>query len=229
MIRLAIYYTPPEGSPISRVAADWLGRNSSSLASEYNQLPENISSERFSKIIASPFHYGFHGTIKPPFRLVNGVEVNQVAAKLRSFAANYQSFILPPLAVTYMHNFFCLRPLRPNKALNQLAADAVILFDEFRKPPDEAELARRRSAGLTAGQEKSLQEWGYPYLMDEFRFHLTLTGKIDSEQERLVLDEELRKRFTRELLQDLPFSSLALFMEENKKPMRLIANFALSS
>jgi hypothetical protein len=182
MIRLAIYYTPPDQSPLAIEAAKMAGTQQFSLAVPEHIPPETLSLRRYREIIESPFHYGFHGTLKPPFKLADGVSIDQVAAKLRSFAANYQSFVLPPLAVTFMHDFFCLRPTGSCKALDQLAADAVILFDEFRRPPGEEELAKRRSAGLTPGQEKSLQEWGYPYLMDEFRFHLTLTGKIDSDE-----------------------------------------------
>ena len=51
-------------------------------------------------------------------------------------------------------------------------------FDRFRAPADAAELAKRRAAGLTKRQDELLMRWGYPYVMDEFRFHLTLTGKL---------------------------------------------------
>ena len=227
MIRLAIYYIPADHSPLGLAAAKWLGRSSSSLTDIDYQAPEAISLKRYREIIATPFHYGFHGTIKPPFRLASGVSVDQVVRRLHSFAANCQGFTLPSLAVTYMHNFFCLRPSHSCKALDQLAADAVILFDEFRRPSDEAELTRRRSAGLTPGQEKSLQKWGYPYLIDEYRFHLTLTGKISNGQEKQILKEELHSRFAPDLLREPPFSSLALFMEENKEPMKLLENFML--
>jgi hypothetical protein len=229
MIRLAIYYTPPEASPLSRAAAEWLGRNSTSLFYKHHHPPDTIAPERFREIISSPFHYGFHGTIKPPFRLARGAEIDQVVTRLESFAKKHQSFVLPPLAVTFMHNFFCLRPTNSCQALQRIAADAVASFDEFRSPPGEEELARRRSAGLTPGQEKSLQEWGYPYLMDEFRFHLTLTGKIRDRQEEIVLEEELRKRFSPVLRQQaFPFASLSLFMEKNKEPLCLIKDFTLS-
>jgi hypothetical protein len=41
----------------------------------------------------------------------------------------------------------------------------------------EAQLARRREGGLTPAQDALLLRWGYPYVMEEFRFHITLTGK----------------------------------------------------
>ena len=51
----------------------------------------------------------------------------------------------------------------------------------FARPPGAAELERRRKAGLSAAQEKMLLRWGYPYVLDEFRFHLTLTGRLQPE------------------------------------------------
>ena len=49
------------------------------------------------------------------------------------------------------------------------------------------DLARHRKANLTAAQDDLLQTWGYPYVMDEFRFHITLTGRIGgSEAERIT-------------------------------------------
>ena len=216
MIRLAIYYTPPQQSPLSKAAAEWLGRTSLSLSYPGRQPAHTITDERFRAIIASPFHYGFHGTIKPPFRLTHGATIDQVADRLKKFAAGYHSFILPPLAVSSMNDFFCLRPTEPCPQLQRLANDTVKYFDEFRMLPDEEELVKRRSAGLTPGQENNLQQWGYPYLMDEFRFHLTLTGKIENAREREIIEDELQKRFSREYLQGLPFAALSLFIEKNK-------------
>jgi hypothetical protein len=56
--------------------------------------------------------------------------------------------------------------------------------DAHRAPPDEAELARRRRSRLTQRQEGTLARWGYPYVMEEWRFHVTLTRRLtESEME----------------------------------------------
>lgn len=227
MIRLAIYYTPPGESALSKAAASWLGRDSVSLKHSGGKLPAPEKKKRYLEIISSPFHYGFHATIKPPFKLSAGTQIDDVAARLRVFAASYQSFVLPTLELSCMDNFFCLRPTQPCPELNQLAADTVRAFDKFRLPPDQDELKKRRLAALTPAQEKSLQEWGYPYLMDEFRFHLTLTGRVAEEQEKRVLKKELHKRFPPESLENVVFGSLCLFLEKNKEPMKCIGVFPL--
>ena len=56
-------------------------------------------------------------------------------------------------------------------------------LDDFRAPPSEPELARRRKANLSATQEALLTQWGYPYVMEEFRFHITLSGRLGRDAE----------------------------------------------
>ena len=65
-----------------------------------------------------------------------------------------------------------------------MAGACVRDLDEFRAPAGEAELARRRKAGLSARQEALLTQWGYPYVFEEFRFHLTLSGRLPEEDVR---------------------------------------------
>ncbi len=227
MLRLAIYYAPPPDSALAAAAAKWLGRDENSLNYPGHQPPPSISPQRYQEIIAAPFHYGFHGTLKPPFTLKEGASVEQVIDRLAYVSRTQRCFTLPSLAVTFMHNFFCLRPTAHCSQLTKIAAEVVLLFDRFRQPPTAEELAKRRRAELTARQETLLQIWGYPYVMDEFRFHLTLTGKIKDCQDRKILKEELRQRFTTAALETVPFSSLALFIEEDGKPLCLLERFPL--
>ncbi|HZD24872.1 MAG TPA: DUF1045 domain-containing protein, partial [Alphaproteobacteria bacterium] len=56
-----------------------------------------------------------------------------------------------------------------------------------RAPPQAAELAKRRAAGLTPRQEDLLRRWGYPYVMEEFRFHITLTGPVEPDEAAALL------------------------------------------
>ena len=224
MIRLAIYYTPPPDTPLTDMARRWLGRDNTNLRCRDQEPPANLPVSRFREIIASPFHYGFHGTIKPPFHLHDGVTIEAVQERLESFAANQQSFVLPNLEVRAINNFICLRPTRESNTLNNLAARVVEAFDDFRLPPGSEELAGRRGAGLSSRQERLLTIWGYPYVMEEFRFHLTLTGNIAEHSERALLAEELSQRFPPEALAGLPFSALSLFLEKNGEPMVELKN-----
>ncbi|MFN2354548.1 MAG: DUF1045 domain-containing protein [Desulfopila sp.] len=228
MIRAAIYYTPHPSSQLSRAAAQWLGRDSISLCVAGYRPAQSVAFERYNQLVAGPFHYGFHATIKPPFRLVDGVTLHQVSAKLQQFALQQRCFILPALEVKRLHDFFCLRPTTSCTKLDELAAATVEAFDEFRQPVDARQLEKRRAAGLTPRQDYLLQKWGYPYVMDEFRFHLTLTGRVVNTNESLLVEQELKRRFPASSLRQQPFSTLSLFVEVNNQPMRLFTNFALS-
>ena len=48
-------------------------------------------------------------------------------------------------------------------------------------------MAKRRKSGLTARQDGYLRRWGYPYVLDEFRFHLTLTGALAAAESERAL------------------------------------------
>src|SRR5262249_30766808 len=90
---------------------------------------------------------------------------------------------IPALKLATLGHFMALVPDGRVAALDALAADCVRDFDRFRAPPGEAELARRRAARLSARQDQLLAQWGYPYVMEEFRLHLTLTGRLTIEDQ----------------------------------------------
>ena len=99
-------------------------------------------------------------------------------------------------------------------------------FDAYRAPPDAAELAKRHAAGLTPRQAELLARWGYPYVLDEFRFHLTLTGPIADAAERTRVAGLLRPLVAPLLGQPMPVRELCLFHQPDRAaPFRLIQRF----
>jgi hypothetical protein len=118
--------------------------------------------------------YGFHATVKPPFRLTEGRDEAELRAEARRLAAGQAPAGLGRLELSVAHGFLALRPAEPG-ALSDVAAAMVAGLDAFRAAPTEAELARRRKAGLTPDQEENLRRWGYPYVMAAFHPHLTLS------------------------------------------------------
>ncbi|MGZ5908263.1 MAG: phosphonate metabolism protein/1,5-bisphosphokinase (PRPP-forming) PhnN [Reyranella sp.] len=176
--RYAIYYVPPPASPLARFGAQLLGRDVETGA-EVPFLPlDGVSPEEQRERTKSARHYGFHATLKPPFRLDEGVTASQLEAALCTFAAATPPVILPELALQPIGGFLALQPSARSSALEALAADCVVAFDRFRAPAPESELAERRAAGLTPAQDALLRRWGYPYVLREFRFHMTLTDSL---------------------------------------------------
>lgn len=218
MIRVAIYFTPSPESLLGRTAAQWLGRDVfSSLCQQ--QPPSQLSSDTFRAITAAPFHYGFHGTIKPPFMIEEERDIIQITERLEEICDATEKFYLPELQLRFMSNFLCLMPSIPCRQLQLCAAQVVTDIDQFRLPLSEEELTKRRRTALTPAQSQMLEKWGYPYVMDEFRFHLTLTGKIEDPQIRKVVGSHAQTFFTPEMCKNVAFEGLSLFVEEDGAPL----------
>ncbi len=173
--RYAIYFTP-EGALAERGAA-WLGWDAAAGAARAHPslsgLPRPVD-----EITARPRKYGVHATLKPPFRLAAGRSEADLDAALAAFAEGRPVVLLHGLEVARLGRFLALRPVGETGRLEALAAAVVEVFDPFRAPPTEEEIARRRAARLTPRQEALLSRWGYPYVMEEFRFHMTLSGPL---------------------------------------------------
>ena len=187
-LRYAIYYAPPAGSALARFGAAWLGWDAEAEA----EIPHpSMDGLDVRALTATPRKYGFHGTLKPPFRLAGGTGgtgPEALAGAVAEFAARQRGFDGPPLALRRIGRFVALVPSAACPELAALAGDCVRDLDRFRAPPDQSELDRRRRAGLSGRQEANLERWGYPYVMDDFRFHLTLTGALEEGVAYRVLD-----------------------------------------
>jgi putative phosphonate metabolism protein len=226
--RYAIYWAPPEGSALAMLGAAWLGRDTVTDR-PVKQCPINgFDDNAVAAITAEPRRYGLHATLKPPFALMKDRGLPQFEAALSAFAARTAPVIAPELCVSCLGQFLALTPARPASAIDALANSCVEHFDCYRAPPSQQELARRRSADLSAAQERNLQRWGYPYVMDEFRFHVSLTGAIG----RAVTDRlepELARLFAPVASQPLELRDIALFVEPAPgAPFQLLRRFALA-
>ncbi|WP_299044128.1 DUF1045 domain-containing protein [uncultured Tateyamaria sp.] len=174
--RYAVYYTPETGTPLARFGAAWLGWDSASgSVCAHPEVPDLPIGE----ITQTPRKYGFHGTIKPPFRLAQGQDVDALHDALANLCARSAPVVLDGLHLARLGRFLALVPAGDPSALGTLAARAVQELDGFRAPPSDAELTKRRAARLSPAQDAHLLRWGYPYVLDQFRFHLTLSGKLD--------------------------------------------------
>lgn len=174
----ALYYAPHADEPLATFAARWLGRdpvrNCDVAALDY----EGLARERHAAVVADPRSYGFHGTLKAPFVLASGGSADGLLACAADFAQQRAPFVIPRLRLAVLGDFIALVPAETVSALDRLAADCVRSFDRFRAPPDAAAPARRPKSHLSPRQQALLERWGYPYVLEEFHFHLTLTGSL---------------------------------------------------
>src|SRR5262245_34688500 len=187
MTRYALYWAPDTDSALAGLGRAWLGRDAEGCAVPPRPALEGFESGRLETLTAEPRRYGLHATLKAPFALAAGSDRAALRAVLATFAAETAAVLLPTLALRRLDRFLALVPSQPCPTLEELAARCVVAFDRFRRPPAPAELARRRAAGPDPAAEAYLLRWGYPYVFDRFRFHVTLTGPLDAaEADRLM-------------------------------------------
>lgn len=179
-IRYAIYFTLPQTDPLYRLASSWLGHDLYAQAAEPAPLPGILVS--LPGLTTNAGRYGFHATLKAPFRLQSAASEMDLHAAFGEFAALQAPFSISSLALKRIGSFLALVPTAPSSELQNLAAACVSQFDEFRAPMTAAEIERRRPARLSPRQRQYLHRWGYPHVLDEFRFHMTLTDSLPEDR-----------------------------------------------
>jgi putative phosphonate metabolism protein len=227
MHRYAIYFAPPRPHPLWQAGCALLGRDPETGEDIAQPSLADVSSERFAAITDEARRYGWHGTLKPPFALAEGTDVTMLEAALTRFCASRAPFPMPPLMLADLKGFLAVVPRTPSEALASLAAACVSAFDAFRMPASEAELAKRRRSGLDAVEEANLINWGYPYVMERFRFHMTLTMRM-AEEERATVAAALAPLLTEAFAAPLMVDAIALYGEGSAgTPFRLLRRYAL--
>lgn len=173
--RYAIFYTPVEPD-FAAFGASWLGWDS---AGGRHVPHPDLADLDVSELTETPRKYGFHATLKAPFRLADGVRENDLIAAADGFAAAHAPVTLEGLKLQFRHGFLALRPRGVESELRDLAGAVVRAFDPLRAPLSEADIARRRKARLSARQDAQMLQWGYPFVFEDFHFHMTLSGRLD--------------------------------------------------
>lgn len=228
-MRYALYFIPRQDEPLARIAADWLGRDPFGGATRPAEAVADLSAAEVAFHTASARRYGFHATLKAPFRLAASETEASLRAALDHFAEATPAVTIPRLVVSQIDGFFALVPERPLPALNRFADDVVLGFDRFRAPLTEAEIERRSPDSLKPAEFRNLCQWGYPYVFETFRFHMTLSGRAGS-QESPRLRAAIDSLFAQVLQQPLLVDALTLFVEtEPGAPFMVLSHHALGS
>lgn len=222
MKRFALYYAPQPGA-FADLADRWLGRDPISG----QPCPQPDLGLPAAEITRDPRRYGFHGTIKPPFRLAAGTTPDDLAEAVQAVASRLKPISLPGLRMKNIDGFLALVPEGDATPLQQLGAEVVRDLDPLRAPLTEAEIARRRPERLTPRQRELLDRWGYPFVMEEFRFHLTLTDRLDADMADRAA-KALAAHFAPVLPRPFVIDDLCLFGEPEDGQFRLLHRYRLT-
>lgn len=178
--RYAVYYAPEPGSALARLGAAWLGADPAGAPLPPAVEPPGLPRPR-ADLVARARRYGLHATLKAPFPLAEGASADDLAQAVERLAAAQPAAVAPGLAVMADLGFVALRPKGACPAVDALAAACVTALDALRAPLTEAETADK-AKGLDAAEAAHLARWGYPFVLDRFHFHITLTGFLPSDQ-----------------------------------------------
>jgi len=214
-MRYAIYHAPPPEHPLSSAAASWLGRDAfSGQVSDLSAI-DDFSAAALAGLTEDPRRYGFHATLKAPFELAEGKTEQDLIVAFEAFAAITAPRRINAVLLGKLGPFFALVPDGGAQEVSELAAECVSHFDPFRAPLSDADRARRNPHELTEAQSANLEIWGYPYVFDEFRFHMTLTGPVPNGSQP-AMAEILGKCFAPFLNQPHEINHIALFVEQTR-------------
>jgi len=226
-VRYAVYFAPEANTPLARFGRSWLGHDP--------ETGEEIARETFGlepamaeHAIATPSLYGLHGTLKPPFQFQEGRSVESLKARLAAMAHIACPVNLGRLAVTRLGNFLALQPEHSPKA-QWLAAHCMFAVEDFRAPMTCSEKKRRLQADLTRHQRLLLELYGYPYVLSEYRFHITLTGPLDDAEHEIV-GPALVKALGHITAETVHIKSICLFVQRAAgERFRIVSRWPLSA
>ncbi len=229
-VRHAIYFSPQRHSPWWQFGAHWLGRDECNGAPLAQPELSQFSATELHAITGEPRRYGFHATLKAPIRLRGEHNVAHLLARMQALAKRLKPLPLGPLQVARLGNFVALVPVAAPDQLNTLAAQCVTTLDALRAPLSAAELARRLSAPLDAREQELLQLYGYPYVLERFRFHFSLSGPLPPADAQRVMQALLEPIAQLNATAPLVLDRLCLFIETAPgQPLLRVTDVAIAS
>lgn len=185
--RVAIFYAPGSQTPLANFGAQWLGWDVEHAKDvphpDIDGLPESIEA-----LVATPQKYGFHGTLKAPFRIRDDQTIDGLKDAMKAFSDQRKPFVIGQMKVAKLGSFVAIIQENASDEFANFASEIVRSFEDYRAPLRDEDIAKRRKAGLTPRQDELMLQWGYPYIFEEFKFHLTLTGKLSEQNAQIVCD-----------------------------------------
>jgi hypothetical protein len=215
-VRYALYFAPPPEGDLWRFGCEVIGRDAGTGAPLDGFALEGCSPESWRGMTSDPRRYGFHATLKAPFPLRLDLDVGDLFDRVAEFASKSAPFDAGELCVSAIaardrRAFVALTPQGALKELRSFEASVVRDLDQLRGPVAGAGRERLGSEGLTPRQAYYRDAWGYPYVLDEFHPHFTLTNALaDADRVARLLEWEFNLRVSSRALR---IDALTLFVE----------------
>lgn len=173
-MRYAVYFCPAAGSELDAFGREWLS----------TETVPGIAPERLRTLTANVRRYGWHATLCAPFALAEPASYDDLR-RIVADIAQHASVIELPLHLDRLGAFLALRPSVDEDDVKALSEHCVLRLNALRAPGTEA--AWQRRAPLLDETELALfREYGYPYVLDRYRFHMTLSAPASDIEEQAL-------------------------------------------
>jgi len=186
-MRYGIYYVPASDTPLAEFGSAILGYDLERATERERLNVPGLAEGQLARLTSRARRYGFHATLKAPFALLadrSRIDVLKLAADI---ADRCHAVEISGLEVAMLGNFVALTPQRACPELNALAKAFVEGLDLLRAVGARDE-AKWPPAKLSSRQNELLDAWGYPYVFDQYRFHMTLTDPLPAQLAGAVRD-----------------------------------------
>jgi len=202
--RYAVYFAPSDQSQLGAFGLHVLQRGAC----------ENDHPLR-QKVTEKAAHYGFHSTFKAPMELAKGCTEQGLLDAVDAYSKTKQRVRLTGLQPEIVNGFHALT-LPESPEVDDFAADVMRTFEPFRAPLTEADRQRRHPDKLSARQRQYLESYGYPHVLEEFHFHMTLSKHIDSAEDSNSYHQWLKQWFEKTVTETPWLDLLAVFWQPNR-------------
>lgn len=226
--RFAIYYAPAATDPLWLKAVEWHGRDPWSEEA-FDTPIDGVGRDALFGRSISARRYGFHATIKAPMALAEGRTRAELEAALEDFATTHAPVAIGALKLVLLEGFLALVPAEQSAELTAFAAEVVEGFEAFRAPTSPAERERRlKGSHYSERQIELLDTLGYPYVLEQFQLHMTLTDRLP-ENEREAYSRAAAAHFGALATRETMLDRLLLFHEPDAgAPFVRLGDFELS-
>lgn len=187
--RYAIYYAPDAAGDLWRLGSRVIGYNAVTGSESPCDVPGTYTPTQWRVLVGEASKYGFHATLKAPFRLAAAVDRDGLLEAVRLLASRTERVPIGQLEVAPLGSYVALLPREQSIALADCAQSIVEALEPYRAALTPQERERRKPELLSARQLELLDRYGYPFVADEFRFHMTLAGPLPVHEKDAVIEE----------------------------------------
>ncbi|RDS78907.1 DUF1045 domain-containing protein [Dyella monticola] len=175
-MRYAVYFCPAQGSALDVLGRAWLSAG---------HLP-GVAADRLRALTVPVRRYGWHATLCAPFVLAEAASYDDLRRDVADIAQHARVIELP-LQLDRLAHFLALRPSVDEASIRALSERCVRRLNALRAANTEAAW-QRRAAHLDDVETALFREFGYPYVLDRYRFHMTVSAPASEEEERALRD-----------------------------------------